>query len=66
MWERDGSSYSAQATGLGIDEVEEVVASLTAISVDEWAERYGQIDGPDGDIELAEGCPLPELTIGGP
>jgi hypothetical protein len=65
MWERDGTSFRAEAEGLTAHEIELAVDEMRTSTVDDWVRRYGEPRLATEDIVAAVGCPTPTLSISG-
>ena len=65
MWERDGTSFRAGAEALTAHEIELVVDEMRTSTVDDWVRRYGEPLTSTDDLVVADGCPMPTLSISG-
>ena len=65
MWERDGTSFRAEAEALTAHEIELVVDGMRTSTVDDWVERYGEPRPSTEDLVAADGCAMPTLSITG-
>lgn len=59
-WIHDGTYTTATASGLSIEQIEEVVADLQTVTQTQWEDRFGMIE----DLETGTGsCPPAALSI---